>query len=114
MNIETYSDLALRTANGEDMVGNACFGIGGEAGEILDLIKKVRYHGKELDALKLKAEIGDLMWYINILVRSMGYSWSEILEMNIRKLEARYPDLRFDPVRANNRDLFAEEEAMRG
>ena len=36
----------------------------------------------------------------------------EVLERNIKKLEARYPGLRFDADRANNRDTAAEQEAM--
>lgn len=113
MNIETYSKLAIRTANDKNLATNAAFGIGGEAGEILDLLKKVYFHDKPLDDLKLKAEIGDLLWYINALIHAFGFDWEEILEMNIKKLETRYPDLRFDPERANNRDLDAEEQAMK-
>lgn len=113
MDIQTYSKLAIRTANSDDLAGNACFGLGGETGEILDLIKKSRYHGKELDLLKLKAEIGDCLWYINALIHAYGFDWADVLETNIKKLEARYPDLRFDADRANNRDLEAEERAMR-
>lgn len=113
MDIDTYSALAFRTARRDkDMLENAVLGIGGESGEILDLIKKVRHHDKPLDDQKLKAEIGDLLWYINELIVVQSYDWSEILEMNIKKLEARYPDLRFDVDRANNRDLAAEAEAM--
>lgn len=113
MDINTYSKLAMRTMNHDDPIGNACFGIGGEAGEILDLMKKTRYHDKPLDPLKLKAEIGDLMWYINVLVVEMGFEWGDVLSTNIKKLEARYPDMRFDAERANNRDLDAEQAAMR-
>lgn len=113
MDINTYSTLAIRTASSNDMIGNACFGIGGEAGEILDLIKKHRYHGKPLDELKLKAEIGDLLWYVNTLIVAYGFSWEEILDINIKKLSVRYPDLTFDTDRANNRDEAAEQAAMR-
>lgn len=113
MDINTYSDLAFRTARTDtDMLSNAALGIGGEAGEVLDLIKKCRHHDKPLDDAKLKAELGDLCWYVNALIRVMGYTWSEVLEMNIKKLEARYPDLKFDAERANNRDVVAEAAAM--
>lgn len=113
MDINTYSQLAFRTARRDkDMIENAVLGIGGESGEILDLIKKVRHHDKPLDDQKLKEEIGDLVWYINELILVQGYTWAEILEMNIKKLEARYPDLRFDVDRANNRDVEAEAKAM--
>lgn len=112
MDINEYSRLAIRTSFTTDMVGNACFGIGGEAGEILDIVKKHRYHGKELDLQELHAEIGDLVWYVNQLILATGTSWDTVLRMNIAKLEARYPAGTFDPDRANNRDTEAEARAM--
>lgn len=114
MDIETYSTLALRTASVEEPLVNACFGIGGESGEILDYVKKGLFHKKPMDPQHLLAEAGDLVWYVNLLIRNLGSTWGEVLEMNIRKLEARYPDLRFDAERANNRDVAAEAVAMRG
>ena len=112
MDINTYSALAMRTANTDNPVMNALLGIAGESGEVCDYMKKCIFHDKTFDVDVVAAEIGDLCWYINLLVVSMGLTWEDILEMNIAKLEARYPDLRFDPERANNRDVAAEQAAM--
>lgn len=116
MDIETYSKLALRTApegyTHRDNVIHAALGIGGEAGEILDHVKKAAFNNRSLDHDHLVAEVGDLMWYLNLLVASLGTTWGHVLSVNIAKLEARYPDLKYDADRSLNRDLAAEKAAM--
>lgn len=116
MDIETYSKLAIRTAPVETAslsgIVHAALGIGGESGEILDHVKKVAYNHRELDVNHLVAEIGDVMWYINMMLVTLGVDWSTVLEKNIAKLETRYPDLRYDPNRSLNRDVIAEKAAM--
>lgn len=47
------------------------------------------------------------------LARRLGSSLEEVFDINIRKLSVRYPNLTFDTDRANNRDVAAEQEAMR-
>lgn len=80
----------------------ACLGLAGEAGETLDMIKKWIFHEKELDVEHLKKELGDVMWYIAMMCYSFGFDLDEIMQINIDKLKARYPD-GFDPKRANER-----------
>jgi len=41
-----------------------------------------------------------------------GEVLDHVLSVNISKLEARYPDLKFDAERCLNRDLAAEKAAM--
>ena len=81
---------------------NACLGLAGEVGELNDMIKKWVFHEKELDETHLKKELGDVMWYVAMMCESMGWDLDDILQMNIDKLKARYPD-GFDPIKANNR-----------
>lgn len=88
----------------EDVGGvlNACLGLAGEVGETLDMIKKWVFHEKELDVEHLKKELGDIMWYMAMMCCSFDFDLDEILQMNVDKLKARYPE-GFDPVRANHR-----------
>lgn len=81
---------------------NGCLGLAGETGEVLDMVKKWVFHEKELDKEHLKKEIGDVMWYVTMLCESFGFDLDEILQMNIDKLMARYPE-GFDTDKANNR-----------
>lgn len=84
-------------------VFNACLGLAGEAGETADMIKKWIFHEKELDVEHLKKELGDVMWYMALMCESFGFDLNEILQMNVDKLKARYPE-GFDTVRANHRE----------
>ena len=116
MNTQEYSKLALRTANDLggrlDNIMHAAMGIAGEAGEVIDIVKKVYAYGKPLLTNDLVEEAGDLVWYLNLLFKSLDTTWEEVFDLNIKKLEARYPDLRFDADKAINRDVEAEKVAM--
>lgn len=118
MDIQTYSKLAMRTVSPMptamlDIV-HAAMGISGEAGEVLDSVKKTMAYGKNLDRDHVVEEIGDCLFYMNMMVKFLDTTWDEVLDRNIRKLEARYPELKFSAERANNRDTDAEAAAMRG
>lgn len=118
MNLDLYSLLAIRTLNdlesSEANLAHMALGITGEAGEVADIIKKHYAYGKPLDTLHLIEEVGDIMFYLNGLLVEVGADWNEVLEVNIKKLEARYPDLKFNADHAINRDVDAECEAMIG
>lgn len=130
MNANKYQKLAMRTNDGKasdrligkmqeyDMkfssehsdndcvdiggIFNACLGLSGEVGEFNDMIKKWVFHEKELDMEHAKKEAGDILWYVVMLCESFGWNIGEIMQMNVDKLKARYPD-GFDVERANHR-----------
>ena len=81
---------------------NACLGLSGEVGEFNDMIKKWIFHEKELDIEHAKKEAGDICWYLAMLCESFGWNLDEIMQMNVDKLKARYPE-GFDVDRANHR-----------
>lgn len=78
-------------------------GIGGEAGEYVDGIKKHVFHDHELDKEAQAKELGDLLFYISRSAASLGYTLSQVASMNIEKLQKRYPD-GFDPEKSKNRE----------
>jgi NTP pyrophosphatase (non-canonical NTP hydrolase) len=116
MTPKEYSELALRTANDLggrlDNIMHAAMGIAGEAGEVIDLVKKTYAYEKPLDDKKLIEEVSDILWYINLLLAVVDRTWEDVFDLNIKKLEARYPDLRFNADHAINRDVDAEQRAM--
>lgn len=81
---------------------NGCFGLAGESGEVLDIVKKWIFHENGLDIDHLKKELGDVMWYVAMICESAGFTLDEIMKMNIDKLKARYPE-GFDTYLANHR-----------
>lgn len=113
MDINTYSTLAMRTAGTKDPLVNGLLGLSGETGEVVDYMKKVLFHDKPFDRSVLIKEAGDCMWYLNLILVVMGITWEEVLEANIKKLEARYHDLKFNTEHANNRNTEAEDSAVR-
>lgn len=81
---------------------NGLFGLSGEVGELTDMVKKWIFHENNFDEEHAKKELGDVMWYVAMICESFNWSLDEIMQMNIEKLEKRYPD-GFDVIKANNR-----------
>ena len=62
-------------------------GICSEGGELLDIVKKLLFQGKQPTAelrVKIKGELGDVMWYAQQIMISMGWTLEEILAENTR------------------------------
>ena len=77
-------------------------GLTGEAGEVADLVKKGIFHEKGIDKNHLQRELCDVMWYITMICHACGFNMDDIMELNIEKLKARYPE-GFDTYKANHR-----------
>ena len=71
---------------------HCAIGIAGEAGELVDAIKKHFFYGQVLDEENVKEELGDLLFYIQSMCDTLNYSTEEIMNRNIKKLSKRYPD----------------------
>ena len=84
----------------------SAIGMSGEAGEFAEVVKKIFFHGKNLDkATKdhLKKELGDIIWYWANACRALSVLPSEIIELNVNKLQERYPGGEFDKYFSENR-----------
>lgn len=96
MDFDAYQALAGRTSvegrSDIDRLTNGALGLGGEAGEVVELVKKHRYHGHALDADGVKKELGDVLWYIAEVCSAVGLSMGDVAQHNIDKLRARYPE----------------------
>lgn len=89
----TLIDAPDSTFNGTELMLMWCaLGLGGEAGEVLDLLKKGICHQHGLDRLKIKEELGDLMWYVASIATLCEIDLGTILESNAAKLRQRYPN----------------------
>lgn len=110
---DDYQRAAMRTASGMDytvsddrrkaMLLNGVMGLNGEAGECIDIVKKSLFQGHDLDEDHLMEELGDCAWYLAVAAEALGYPLSAVLQRNIDKLKARYPE-GFDKARSVNRD----------
>ena len=80
-------------------------GICSEGGELLDIVKKLIFQGKQPTVelrMKLKNELGDVMWYVQQILISMNWELHEVLAENTKKLSGRYPE-GFDADKSENR-----------
>lgn len=87
-----YRDEFKRTAGDQELLVLGALGLAGEAGEVVDLIKKHLFHKKSLDRDKLILEMGDLRWYMEALLVKINATMEEVEAVNIKKLRARYPN----------------------
>lgn len=91
----TYSDFVrerfTKRAKGEDGLMHAAVGISGEAGELLDAVKKLWVYGKELDRVNAIEELGDLEFYLQAIRSLLNVTREEVIVANITKLLKRYP-----------------------
>lgn len=78
-------------------------GLAGEAGEVVDLLKKHLYHDKPLDMAKLKEELGDALFYLTDIARQYGIDLEEVPAANVVKLNKRFPKGHFTPEDSNAR-----------
>ena len=109
---KNYYDFAQKIAILQDQgfpterLLTAAVGMSAESGEFTEVIKKIIFQGKpvnEENLFHLKRELGDIMWYVAQACMGLGVSFNEIVEMNVEKLEARYPGGNFDVHYSENR-----------
>ena len=65
-------------------------GISGEAGELLDAVKKHVIYSKPLDMANVKEELGDLEFYMQAFRNWLGVERTNVIISNVNKLNERY------------------------
>lgn len=90
-----YQVLAARTVSKtmtkKEVELHALHGMVGEIGE-LHIIYQKKYQGHEVDETHQKKELGDLLWFIAEYCTTKGWNLEDVMQMNIDKLKARFPD----------------------
>ncbi len=84
----------------------ACMGLAAEAGEFIEVPKKIIFQGKPLNeenVFHMKRELGDVMWYWINACRALNLDPNEVIAENVKKLESRYPGGSFDVHYSENR-----------
>ncbi len=84
----------------------AAFGLGAEAGEFTEIVKKIVLQGKPLDKdniYHMQRELGDVIWYWMQGCMALNIDPNEVIQMNIDKLKSRYPGGNFFAHYSENR-----------
>ena len=106
--------LAELEASDAHMQGNiniprlltAAFGLVSEGGEFTEVVKKIILQGKpynEDNIYHMKRELGDICWYLAQACMALNTTFDEVIEMNVDKLQARYPGGEFNVHKSENR-----------
>ena len=101
MTLKEYQAFAAQgihdaTLEREPIVGFA-LGLVGETGEVVDDIKKRIFHGREVPMEHTAEELGDVLWYVANIATQCGLSLEDIIQQNVTKLMARYPEMYSKP-----------------
>ena len=84
----------------------AALGLTAESGEFTEVVKKIILQGKpytQENQFHMKRELGDICWYLAQACMALDTTFDEIIEMNVEKLESRYPGGSFDVHHSENR-----------
>ena len=82
-------------------------GLNAEAGEFLEIVKKMIFQGKpwsEDNRQHLIIELGDIIWYAANACMALGISFEDVVARNVQKLEKRYPGGQFYVYYSENRE----------
>lgn len=74
-------------------------GLGGETGEVLDIIKKAQRDGVPVDKAHLAEELGDVLWYVANIGSAYDLDLEKIIDGNVAKLRKRYNIREVDDAR---------------
>jgi NTP pyrophosphatase (non-canonical NTP hydrolase) len=87
-NTEAFKDFKPTPAQCQLL--HAAIGLAGEAGELLDTVRKHVFDGQPLDRDNVKEEAGDIIFYLEALIQTMQTTVHEIITGNMEKLTKRY------------------------
>lgn len=93
--INSTSELEAKDNINVPRVLTAAIGMLAESGEFTEVLKKMVFQGKEFNEdnrFHMKRELGDILWYWIQGCIALGYTPDEVMDENIKKLEARYPN----------------------
>lgn len=103
---ERMVELDEKGANIERLL-TAGIGMNAEAGEFLEIVKKMVFQGKPWNQevrTHLIKELGDTMWYVAQACIALEVPFDEVIQTNMDKLMKRYPDGFFDAFYSEHRE----------
>ena len=103
--MERYAELKKQGCNIQRL-DTAASGMSAEAGEFMEIVKKLKFQGKDYTTANkehLTKELGDIMWYVAQACLALDVRFDEVIYTNTLKLAARYPNQMFEVGYSENR-----------
>lgn len=118
MNLKEYQEFCKTTAKKFDSreleILTWGLGITGEAGDVASCIKKTFAHKNDVSP-GIRENLGDTLWYIAMICNFFDWDLDKILEENMGKLRARFPQgFTYDSVARKMVDWTEEKEVKNG
>lgn len=105
--VKPGEDILTTLNPGKTNLLHMTIGVSGEAGELLDAVKKHVVYNKDLDRVNIVEELGDLEFYLEGIRQELNITRDETLEANISKLltsdKARYKMGKYTDAQAQDR-----------
>lgn len=109
MNAENFQTAAMRylpTQKPREVNPQLMYGLtklNEEAGEALAVYTKYIYAGHGMESQHLLRELSDVAWALACSCNALGYKLEDIFDINIDKLDARFPMGYYEPEKSINR-----------
>lgn len=104
--VDHLTELNTTTTINPALLLTAAIGLAAEGGEFAELPKKIVFQGKPVTEevlFHMKRELGDIIWYWVNACTALNLDPNDVIQENVKKLEARYPGGSFDPYYSENR-----------
>lgn len=108
---ETESRVDAPPSVSEMRLVHAALGLQTESAEFSDMLKRSLFYGTRVDRINALEEMGDILWYMAIVLSHFDSTFEEVMEANICKLQFRYPE-KFDTISATVRQLHNERQIL--
>jgi len=90
MNMTDYQDQAMSFRLPSANEAYALYGLMGEVGEFYGaLAKSIRDKDGAIDAVLVRKELGDILWFVAAVATDFGFELEDIAQGNIDKLSSR-------------------------
>ena len=115
--VDRFQDMtdALMTIKRHELdptIEHSIDGIVTEAGELADAAKRVKWYGTKIDTVNVLEECGDMLFYLDKLIRACDSNFNDVIEMNMKKLAKRYKGHKFTEDQAVHRDTDKERVVL--
>ena len=97
------TDILIQMQPHEAHLVHMAMGVSGEAGELLDAIKKATIYRKPLDKDNVIEECGDILFFVQGILNYYALNLEDAVEQNREKLYKRYSAGKYSNEQAQQR-----------